>query len=185
MKGTEKWDKYIYVCLPYYKYISASSAKYFSWELSLQIEDIWTTQFRKACLISCYWKLQHFSFSFHLKFLCMFHAGCSPTGHVSISLHTIKLDLFSVYSVHPIMVCNLIQGRILAWGEGFWGMIRHTEEGRWMWRGKGGNEGGRRNVRWQPLGNGIGRNYDGQWSAAQEQMSGELAPAEKWAADSW
>lgn len=32
-----------------------------------------------------------------------------------------------------------------------------------------GVEGG--TVRWQPWGNGIGLNYDGQWSAAQEQMS--------------
>lgn len=61
----------------------------------------------------------------------------------------------------------------LAWGEGFWVAIRHTTEGRGMGGGKVGREcgGGGSNVRWQPWGNGIGLNYDGQWSAAQEQMT--------------
>ncbi len=63
----------------------------------------------------------------------------------------------------------MVLSQSLARGEGFWGVIRHTEEGRGM--GAGGGGGGRSNVRWQPWGNGIGLNYDGQWSAAQEQMS--------------
>lgn len=112
--------------------------------------------------------------------------GVFQTQNTVTSVNTIIISVFRTSGVSKEKLQTVhraqVSSSLPAWsGVKVFEEIRYTEEDRegkaWLRVCS--------TARWQPRRKGICLNYDGQWSAAQEQMSWESAPAEKSAADSW